>query len=141
MQKSSRKTRGSTQVLRQRMRKIFTIQGVALLVISGILAVLDTTLGYSAFFGGVIFIVPALYLNQRTLSERRSEMVNVSAGRALADLYIGQIWKMVIAALLFTAVFVLVKPLSPFSLFGTYIAMQVSGWVLQMMAEKRFKKL
>ncbi|MGB1238683.1 MAG: ATP synthase subunit I [Pseudomonadales bacterium] len=141
MHKAGAKTRGSSQVLRQRMVNILKFQAAILLAIALVLSLFGVVHGYSALFGGVIYLVPAIYLSMRTLSAKRSALVNVSAGRALADLYIGQIWKMVIAAMLFSAVFVLVKPLSPFSLFGTYIAMQVSGWLLQMKAENSFKKL
>jgi len=38
-------------------------------------------------------------------------------------------------------VFMLVRPLSPFSLFGTYILLHLTGWVAQVMLNNRFQKL
>lgn len=141
MLEKNRKTRGHAQVVRRKALKILIIQFVAICIAASLLSLLDLEIGYSAFLGGVVYLVPMAYLAQRTFSERRKKITEETAGRALADLYIGQIWKMVISAMLFAAIFVLVKPLSPFSLFGSYIAMQVLGWWLQMNAEKRFMKL
>ncbi len=60
---------------------------------------------------------------------------------ALAEMYMSQMWKMSISILAFAAVFILIQPLNPFSLFGTFILMQISGWIAQMNVNKRFLKL
>jgi ATP synthase protein I len=93
---------------------------------------------YSALLGGMIYLIPHAYIANKLLAKTETA---ITAKHTLAELYIGQIWKMVIGALMFALVFVLVKPLSPFSLFGNYIAMQALGWYLQMKADKRFIKL
>lgn len=136
--KKSRKSRGSAQDIRQITLKNLTVQLVATLVVAAVVSVYSWVAGYSAFFGGIIYLVPHLYAANKLLSKKHEIK---TAKQTLAELYIGQIWKMVIGALLFALVFVLVKPLSPFSLFGNYIAMQALGWYLQMKAEKRFIKL
>ena len=141
MLKNSRKTRGHTQVVRQKTLKILFVQLVVICCIALLLSFKSWVIGYSAFLGGLIYLLPYSYLANRILTKRRRTDAENTPNRALAELYIGQIWKMVITAMLFALVFVLVKPLSPFSLFGTYIAIQALGWWLQMRADKRFIKL
>ncbi|MEH6442383.1 MAG: ATP synthase subunit I [Oceanospirillaceae bacterium] len=137
----SRKTRGHTQVIRQKTLKNLVVQLVATCCIALVASLNSWEIGYSALLGGLIYLIPYAYVANRILvKEKRIDAEN-TPNRALADLYIGQIWKMVIGALLFALVFVLVKPLSPFSLFGTYIAIQAIGWYLQVKADKRFIKL
>ncbi|MCJ8338447.1 MAG: ATP synthase subunit I [Pseudomonadales bacterium] len=141
MLKNSRKTRGHTQVVRQKTLKILFVQLVVICCIALLLSFKSWAIGYSALLGGLIYLLPYSYLANRILTKRRITDAENTPNRALAELYIGQIWKMVITAMLFALVFVLVKPLSPFSLFGTYIAIQALGWWLQMRADKRFIKL
>ncbi len=136
--KKSRKSRGSAQDIRQKTLKNLTVQLVAMFIVAIVVSAYSWVAGYSAFFGGVIYLIPHAYAANKLLV-KKYELT--SAKQTLAELYIGQIWKMVIGALLFALVFVLVKPLSPFSLFGSYIAMQALGWYLQMKADKRFIKL
>ncbi|MFT5705787.1 MAG: ATP synthase protein I [Oceanospirillaceae bacterium] len=141
MLNKSRKTRGHTQVIRQKTLKNLVVQLVATCIIALLASLSSLEIGYSAFLGGLIYIIPYAYVVNRILAKENRTDTENTPNRALADLYIGQIWKMVIGALLFALVFVLVKPLSPFSLFGTYIAIQTIGWYLQMKADKRFIKL
>lgn len=139
--KKSRKSRGNAQDIRQKTLKNLTVQLVATFVVAIVVSAFSWEAGYSAFFGGVIYLIPHAYVANKLLLKKH-EMANITtAKQTLAELYIGQIWKMVIGAMLFALVFVLVKPLSPFSLFGSYIAMQALGWYLQMKADKRFIKL
>ncbi|OUS39832.1 hypothetical protein A9R01_00110 ['Osedax' symbiont bacterium Rs2_46_30_T18] len=117
------------------------VQLVTICCIALVLSIKSWVIAYSAFLGGLIYLLPYTYLANRILTKRRRTDAENTPNRALAELYIGQIGKMVITAMLFALVFVLVKPLSPFSLFGTYIAIQALGWWLQMNADKRFIKL
>ncbi|EPJ47465.1 MAG: hypothetical protein OFPII_12550 [Osedax symbiont Rs1] len=136
-----RKTRGQSQVVRQKTLKILVIQLLATCAIAVLVSIKSGVLGYSALLGGLIYLLPFTYAANRILANRQRSAAENTASRALADLYISQIWKMAIGALLFALVFVLVKPLSPFSLFGTYIAIQALGWYLQMSADSGFIKL
>ena len=136
MLKNSRRARGQTQVIRQKTLNNIIVQLVTTCIVAVLLSVISWEWGYSAFLGGLIYLLPYAYVARRILVD-----VEYSASRTLADLYIGQIWKMVIGAVCFALVFVLVSPLSPFSLFGTYIAVQALGWYLQMRVDKRFIKL
>jgi len=141
MLKKSRSTRGRTQVIRHRALKNITIQLVATCIIAALLGFKSWEFGYSAFLGGIIYLIPYAYAVNRILVKEPQIAAEQSANKTLAELYISQIWKMVIGALLFALVFVLVKPLSPFSLFGTYIAVHVIGWYLQVKTDQRFIKL
>ncbi|NQZ31118.1 MAG: ATP synthase subunit I [Oceanospirillaceae bacterium] len=141
MLKNSRSTRGHTQVVRQKTLLNIVYQLIAIGAIALLVSLKSWEWGYSALLGGLIYLIPYAYAANRILIDAAHTTAEQSANRTLADLYIGQIWKMVIGALLFALVFVLVKPLSPFSLFGTYIAVQALGWYLQMRADKRFIKL
>jgi len=141
MLKNSRRTRGQTQVIRQKTLKNIIVQLVTTCVIALLVSFKSWEWSYSAFLGGLIFLIPYTYVANRILKKDTHTVAEQSANQTLADLYIGQIWKMVIGAMLFALVFVLVKPLSPFPLFGTYIAIEALGWYLQMKADKRFIKL
>jgi ATP synthase protein I len=141
MLKNSRKPRGHTQVVRQKTLKNFIIQLLAVLCIALVVSLKSFVWGYSALLGGIIYLVPYAYVANRILTDKGTKDSGNSASQTLAQLYIGQIWKMVIGAMLFALVFVLVEPLSPFSLFGSYIAVQAIGWYLQMRADKQFIKL
>lgn len=92
---------------------------------------------YSALLGGLVYVLPNLYIAIRTLPHRPGS----SARKVLVQLYAGQIWKMVLAVAGFAAVFAWVRPISPFSLFGTFILLQILGVLLQMKLKDRFLKL
>lgn len=92
---------------------------------------------YSALLGGVIYLLPNVVFTWQVFSGPQTG----TAGQVVARLYRSEIGKMLMVALLFSATFILVHPLSPFPLFLTFIILQVSGWVLQMKMNKRFLKL
>lgn len=126
----SRKTRNRTF-------RMFLIQAGICVVLSALLLLQDRTTALSALLGGGLYLLPNLYFAHRALSFREQQ----SARRALAEMYVSQIWKMGISILAFAAVFILVHPLNPFSLFGSFILMQITGWIAQMKLNKRFLKL
>jgi len=68
--------------------------------------------------GGVIGVVPNAFLAARVMSPRAGR----SAQSLLRAGWLGEIGKLVIAALLFAAVFATLKPLHPGFLFTGYIA-------------------
>ena len=68
--------------------------------------------------GGLIGVVPNAFLAARLMSPRAGS----SARSLLAAGWLGEIGKIVIAAAMFTAVFVSLKPLHPEFLFAGYIA-------------------
>ncbi|GGO77352.1 F0F1 ATP synthase subunit I [Marinobacterium nitratireducens] len=99
--------------------------GVALILCAVLLLLTGRVEAWSALLGSLIYLVPNLYFALRTLSRRHG----LSGPKVLAAMYIGQIWKMALAILGFSLVFVLVEPISPFSLFGAFILQQILGWI------------
>lgn len=113
--------------LRDGYFKKLKYQAVILLVSTLVLYPFDLVVAYSALFGGSIFMVPQVWHAWRHFQNRPAQ----SANRALAELYSGQIWKMALMATLFALVFVLVEPLSGFSLFAALLLMQILNLVMQ----------
>ena len=126
----SRKTRA-------KIFRIFLLQAVLCVAVAAILLLDSPVTAWSALLGGGLYLIPNLYFAHRALSFREKQ----SAGRALTEMYVSQIWKMGISILGFSAVFILIQPLNPFSLFGTFILMQISAWFAQMKLNNRFLKL
>ncbi|MFC6670618.1 ATP synthase subunit I [Marinobacterium aestuariivivens] len=110
----------------RRVLQILLLQtAIALLLCGGLLLFAGRVESWSALLGSLIYLVPNLYFAVKTLSRRRG----LTGPKVLAAMYIGQIWKMALAILGFSLVFVLVQPLSPFSLFGAFILQQLIGWI------------
>ncbi len=123
---------------RQAFLRIYLIQFLLLLLVSAGALVLGTVTAYSALLGGLLYLLPNLYFTWRVLYSKRPAD---TAQQVVISLYASEIGKMLVAALLFSAVFLLVQPLSPFSLFLTFILLQLSGWMLQWRLGNRFLKL
>lgn len=123
---------------RRAFLKVYLIQCGLLAAITAGLLIKSPVESYSALIGGLLYLLPNLYFTWRVLySKRPSE----TAQQVVIGLYASEIGKMVLAAGLFSATFILVKPLSPFSLFLTFILLQLSGWMLQWRLNNRFLKL
>lgn len=122
----------------QNFKKILLIQIVTLLVIAAFAALHSLVAAYSALCGGVIFLLPSYAYARRAWLKSGSQD---TAGNAIRQLYASEIWKMAMTIGLFAAVFALIQPLNPFSLFGTYIGLQLVGFVVQLQLKNRFLKL
>ncbi|WP_235263557.1 ATP synthase subunit I [Nitrincola sp. A-D6] len=59
----------------------------------------------------------------------------------LANIYMSETGKVLLAVALFSLVFMLIEPLNAAALFVTYILLQVTGWYLQLKLNHRFLKL
>jgi len=99
-----------------------------MLSVSAACLLLGVTQAYSAMLGGLLYLLPNLYFTWRALSGQETD----SAHRVVMRMYASEIGKMMLAVALFSATFMLVQPLSPFPLFGTFILLQLSGWILQL---------
>lgn len=126
-----------TRETRKRAFKILSIQAgiVGLATIAALTN--GVVAGYSALLGGMIYLIPQTYFTWRALSLRNFG----SARAALADLYIGEIWKMMIYMVCLGAVLLLIKPISPFSIFSVLILLHLTNSVLQVKLNNRFIKL
>ncbi|WP_165900361.1 ATP synthase subunit I [Marinobacterium mangrovicola] len=123
---------------RQAFLKVYLIQTGVLAVVAAACLVKGPVEAYSALLGGMLYLLPNLYFTWRVLFSKRPAE---TAQQVVISLYSSEIGKMVLAAGLFSATFVLVKPLSPFPLFLTFILLQLSGWMLQWRLNNRFLKL
>jgi len=140
LNKKSKKP-GLSQAVAQKALKILLIQ----LCFTGFIALLMSFKGwvfsYSVLLGGMIYLIPNAYVTNKVLIKASKSDQQQTASQVLATLYMNQMWKMVITGILFALVFVRIQPLSPFSLFGTYIAIQAIGWYLQISTKNKFIKL
>jgi ATP synthase protein I len=123
---------------RQAFLKIYLYQGILLLAVSSGALLLGPVHAYSALLGGLLYLLPNLYFTWRVLYGKRPAE---TAQQVVISLYASEIGKMVLAAGLFSATFLLVDPLRPFSLFLTFILLQLFGWMLQWRLNNRFLKL
>lgn len=126
-----------SQVTRKKIFRIFLIQAAIAVLLSGALLLIDLKTAYSALLGAALYLIPNIYFANRALKSKPGQTAN----KALAEMYASEIWKMGISILAFASVFILVKPLSPFSLFSTFILMQIIGWIAQVKLNNRFLKL
>lgn len=110
------------------LRQIFLQQAALILLVSAACLVLGVTAAYSALLGGLLYLLPNLYFAWRAFSGQSTD----NAQRVVIRMYASEIGKMMLAVALFSATFMLVHPLSPFPLFGTFMLLQLSGWILQM---------
>ncbi len=92
---------------------------------------------YSALFGGLIYLLPSYVFARKALAVQAKN----TPGAVIRQLYASEIWKMMITMLLFAAVFILIRPLNPFSLFCTYVWLQLAAFAVQMKLNNRFLKL
>lgn len=77
--------------------------------------------GYSALLGSLICVLPNAFLGLRLVLPRRDP----GAGALLRAAYLGELGKVALTVIMFGAVFVMVRPLSPAALFGGFIAAQL----------------
>ncbi len=77
--------------------------------------------GYSALLGGLASAIPNAFLASRLVVPRRDP----GARGLLRAAWVGELGKLVLTALIFGAVFVLVRPLAPAALFAGFIGAQL----------------
>jgi ATP synthase protein I len=103
----------------QTVRNILLAQATAALVLAAIVWLwLGTERAIPTLLGGVIGVVPNAFLAARVMSPRAGR----SAQSLLRAGWLGEIGKIVIAAVLFAVVFATLEPLHPGFLFAGYIA-------------------
>jgi len=115
---------GKAQVV-SAIRKILTAQ-LVLGIVTGIAAWLlfDAVAGYSAALGGAICVIPNVYLAARMMAATPSG----EASRMLKATWFGEIGKIVITAVLFTAVFVGVRPVNHAAVIVGFIVAHSGIW-------------
>ena len=86
--------------------------------------------GYSALLGGLICVIPNAFMALRLAAPRRDP----GASALVRAAYIGELGKLALTALMFGAVFMLVRPLAAGALFAGFIAAQLvtfSGFLVR----------
>lgn len=122
---------------RSQITTLILIQVVLAVTVSTVTwLVAGTVAGYSAFLGGLIYVIPLAYQARRVLLSDP----NAGLRQNVRDLYKSEIWKMALTMVSFGTVFVLVKPLEPFSLFGVFILMQLSSWLTPLLLNQQLFK-
>ena len=112
------------------MLKVLALQiGVGLTMAAVIWAGFGNPQGFSAMLGAIIAAVPNAFLALRLAAPRRDP----GARSLVRAAYIGELGKLALTVLLFSIVFVTVRPLAAAPLFATYIVtalMPIAGLVL-----------
>lgn len=102
--------------------KILLAQAAASAGLAGILAVWQGQIvGVSTGLGGAVAVIPNAFLAARLMTPKAGR----TAQAMLRAAWLGEIGKLVLTAILFGAVFAMVRPLSALAVFGGYIAAQV----------------
>lgn len=112
---------------REAMKQVMPLllwQLVVTLVVSGAFLAVDLEAAYSALLGGICCVVPNAYLASRLLLKSGTGDARAFVRAA----YVGEAGKLGLTAVLFTLVFVWVKPLAPGALFTGFIAAIAVGW-------------
>ena len=78
--------------------------------------------GYSALLGGLAGVIPNAFLALRLAVPRRDP----GAGALVQAAYIGELGKVALTVLIFSMVFILVRPLAAGALFAGFIAAQLA---------------
>jgi ATP synthase protein I len=119
-------TARGAQLARPPLLGIFVAQLTVLIIVSVALLLVDTTSAYSALLGGLIAIVPNAYFARWAFRYTGAQAV-VEVARSF---YRGEAGKFLLTALLFAAVFALVKPLNAVIVFLAYIVLIALNWML-----------
>lgn len=125
------------QQLSRSQLQVHLLQLALISAISLLLMLKDFTSAYSAFIGGLLYIIPAAWFSLRVLAKGQLR----SPKQILANVYTSEVGKVLLAIALFSLTFAWVSPLNGFALFTTYILLQLSGWYLQLKMNNRFQKL
>ena len=92
--------------------------------------------GYSALLGSLACVIPNAFLALRLVVPRRDP----GAGALIRAAYIGELGKLALTVLIFSIVFVLVRPLSAAALFAGFIAAQLMTFAGFLMRDKLEKE-
>ena len=95
--------------------------GIGVVLAAALWGLYGHVAGYSALLGSLTCVIPNAFLALRLIAPRRDP----GAGALLRAAYIGELGKLGLTVLIFSIVFVLVRPLSAAALFSGFIAAQL----------------
>jgi len=115
------------------MLKVLAVQiGVGAVLAAVFWALQGHIAGYSALLGSLTCVIPNAFLALRLVVPRRDP----GAGALIRAAYIGELGKLAITVLMFSLVFVLVRPLAAAALFSGFIATQLATFAGLVMPDK-----
>lgn len=113
---------------------------VTQLLLTGVMSLLFFAKGisaaYSALLGGLIFTVPNAYFAYKAFTYSGAR----AARQIVKSFYMGESVKLILTAVLFTIVFVLVKPLDVLALFLTFFVLVMSNWLIPMVFGQKLQQ-
>ena len=113
---------------------------VTQLLLTGVMSLLFFAKGisaaYSALLGGLIFTVPNAYFAYKAFTYSGAR----AARQIVKSFYMGESVKLILTAVLFTIVFVLVKPLDVLALFLTFFVLVMSNWLIPMVFNQKLQQ-
>ena len=109
--------------------RIVTAQFIATLLASALCWVVDGVAAYSALLGGLVCVVPGLYMVIVSLRARQSAR--------LGSVIRGEVGKFALTAALFALVFVFIKPLNVLAFFGTFGGLQLLYAIIPVVMARR----
>ena len=107
--------------------------GIGVVLTAVLWGLFGHVVGYSTLLGSLTCVIPNAFLALRRVAPRRDP----GAGALVRAAYIGELGKLGLTVLMFSIVFVLVRPLSPAALFAGFIAAQFMTLVGLLLSNKR----
>lgn len=116
----------SAQLKRPAVFRVVGLQVLVTFLISGgSLLSGDKVLAYSTFLGGSVCVLPNLYFAWLMFRN----MGALDARQVVRSFYKAEAMKFGLTVVLFTAIFIVVRPLNPISFFLTYAVVQFVHWL------------
>ena len=116
------------------MLKVLVLQiGIGVVLAAALWGLYGHVAGYSALLGSLTCVIPNAFLALRLIAPRRDP-----GARALVRAaYIGELGKLGLTVLMFSIVFVLVRPLNVAALFAGFIAAQLMTFAGLLLGDKQ----
>lgn len=106
--------------------RLVVIQLMLTVLVSLLFLVKNATGSLSALLGGLIFTIPNAYFAYKAFTYSGAR----AAPQIVKSFYMGESVKLILTAVLFTVVFVSVKPLDVLALFLTFFILLMSNWLV-----------
>ncbi len=106
--------------------RVVLFQTLILAVVSVLCLAKGLIAFYSALVGGLVFIIPNGYFAYKVFAYSGAQ----AARKIVQSFYKGEAVKLILTAVLFTVVFIYVKPLDVLAMFLAYFILLVSNWLI-----------
>lgn len=114
------------------VRALLVWQLLSCVILALIALFFGVTASYSVLLGGIICLIPNCYFAYRAFRYEGAR----AARQIVRSFYLGEAGKIVLTALLFSAVFLWVKPLQPLALMAGYCAAMSMSWFVPLLHGK-----